>query len=131
VLLPPVPCGTKVSCSRSCSFPGPECGHSKVKHLCCCPRYPFMTFEQVPHTCHDPEISCPPCPYLVSARCMCGKKDVGNVRCHLARSGKVGCGVVCGKTMDCGWHTCEKLCHTDKEGCGKCEAVCGKDRKGW
>jgi transcriptional repressor NF-X1 len=33
------------------------------------------------------------------------------------------------RTMDCGFHTCERLCHADA--CGSCTAVCGKDRKLW
>ena len=31
--------------------------------------------------------------------------------------------------MDCGYHTCERLCHSDT--CGQCMATCGKLRKSW
>ncbi|KAG2352299.1 hypothetical protein BDR07DRAFT_884739 [Suillus spraguei] len=69
---------------------------------------------------------CPPCPFLTSKQCACGKKMVDNVRCAQER---VSCGTVCGKSLACGFHHCERPCHTDD--CGMCTAVCGKSRKSW
>ncbi|KAJ7336336.1 hypothetical protein DFH08DRAFT_925596 [Mycena albidolilacea] len=111
VLEPPIPCGTRIHCTYPCPRPPPACGHPRT-----------------PHTCHDDDVGCPPCPFLAVKRCMCGKKEVGNVRCAQER---VGCGAVCGKLMACGWHRCERVCHpADAEGgCGPCAAVCGKSRK--
>ncbi|KAJ6626812.1 hypothetical protein B0H10DRAFT_1996688 [Mycena sp. CBHHK59/15] len=31
--------------------------------------------------------------------------------------------------LGCGFHHCERLCHTEKEGCGVCALACGKLRK--
>ncbi|TRM63424.1 hypothetical protein BD626DRAFT_494323 [Schizophyllum amplum] len=109
VLDPPVPCGTKIRCTYQCPMPPPPCGHPRTQH-----------------TCHDDTISCPPCPFLTTKSCACGKKEVRNVRCSLERE-KVNCGTACGKLMRCGFHQCERLCHAGE--CGECTAVCGKPRK--
>nr|GAT42730.1 predicted protein [Mycena chlorophos] len=114
VLEPPIPCGTVIQCPHPCSRPPPTCGHPRT-----------------PHSCHPDSVSCPPCPFLTSKKCMCGKKVVGNVRCSQER---VGCGAVCGKVLACGAHTCERVCHApegvgDDGGCGPCSAPCGKPRR--
>ncbi|KAG7093459.1 hypothetical protein E1B28_007135 [Marasmius oreades] len=109
VLEPPVPCGTRVQCSFPCSQPPPPCGHQKA-----------------PHTCHPEDIPCPPCPFLTTKRCACGKKEIGNVKCSLGRE-KVGCGTSCGKLLGCGFHRCDRLCHAGD--CGSCASMCGKSRK--
>ncbi|KAG1811846.1 uncharacterized protein BJ212DRAFT_1448349 [Suillus subaureus] len=112
-LEPPIPCGTMMTCNYPCARPSPPCGHSRV-----------------PHACHEGVIiaveasPCPPCPFLTSKQCACGKKMVDNVRCAQER---VSCGTVCGKSLACGFHHCERLCHADD--CGTCTAVCGKSRK--
>ncbi|KAI0938639.1 hypothetical protein AcV5_000275 [Taiwanofungus camphoratus] len=107
VLEPPIPCGTRINCTFPCARPPPTCGHPKTQH-----------------TCHEDPTSCPPCPFLASKRCACGKKMVDNVRCSQE---KVSCGTTCGKLLSCGFHHCERLCHGDA--CGPCSAVCGKPRK--
>ncbi|KAL1690222.1 hypothetical protein GGG16DRAFT_56132 [Schizophyllum commune] len=109
VLDPPIPCGTKIRCNYQCPMPPPPCGHPRTQH-----------------TCHDDTISCPPCPFLTTKLCACGKKEVRNLRCSLERE-KVNCGTPCGKLMRCGFHHCERLCHAGE--CGDCTAVCGKPRK--
>ncbi|KAJ7057853.1 hypothetical protein C8F01DRAFT_325430 [Mycena amicta] len=114
VLDPPIPCGTVIQCPHPCSRPLPACGHPRT-----------------PHSCHFDAVACPPCPFLTSKKCMCGKKTVGNVRCSQE---KVGCGAVCGKVLACGAHTCERVCHApegegDDGGCGPCSAPCGKPRR--
>ncbi|KAL4253098.1 NFX1 family protein [Abortiporus biennis] len=107
ILEPPIPCGTRIHCTYPCSRPLLPCGHPKA-----------------PHACHEDPYPCPPCPFLTSKRCACRKKMVDNVRCSQE---KVSCGMTCGKLLSCGFHHCEKLCHSD--GCGPCSAVCGKPRK--
>jgi hypothetical protein len=77
ILDPPIPCGTRIACSYPCSRPSPPCGHPSTQH-----------------TCHEDPIPCPPCPFLTSKTCACGKNTVGNVKCSQER---VSCGVVCGK----------------------------------
>jgi transcriptional repressor NF-X1 len=107
--MPPVPCGTRIQCRHPCDRPPLECGHSRV-----------------PHACHEDPAPCPPCPFLTTKRCACGKKDVGNVRCAQE---KVSCGTPCGKLLGCGGHRCARLCHAGE--CGPCTTVCGKPRKFW
>lgn len=119
-LEPPIPCGTMMTCSYPCARPSPPCGHSRMPHAC---------HEGVIIAGADPSqpveaSSCPPCPFLTSKQCACGKKMVDNVRCAQER---VNCGTVCGKSLSCGFHHCERLCHADD--CGTCTAVCGKSRK--
>ncbi|KAG1729490.1 uncharacterized protein EDB91DRAFT_1159352 [Suillus paluster] len=119
VIEPPIPCGTVMTCSYPCARP-PPCGHSRIPHAC---------HEGVIIAGADPsqpveESSCPPCPFLTSKQCACGKKLVDNIRCAQER---VSCGTVCGKQLACGFHHCERLCHADD--CGTCTAVCGKSRK--
>ncbi|CAK5272386.1 unnamed protein product [Mycena citricolor] len=109
VLEPPIPCGTLIQCSYQCPLPAPPCGHPRTSHLC-----------------HSTTQACPPCPFLTTKTCMCGKKEVGNVRCSQER---VACGNVCGKLLGCGYHHCERLCHSSEEGCGACTSNCGKPRK--
>ncbi|KAI8986770.1 hypothetical protein BD414DRAFT_42500 [Trametes punicea] len=107
VLEPPIPCGTRITCGYPCNRPTPPCGHPLTRHAC-----------------HEDPIPCPPCPFLTSKRCACGKKMVDNVRCSQE---KVSCGTTCGKLLSCGFHHCERLCHGDA--CGPCRAPCGKPRK--
>ncbi|KAJ7627599.1 hypothetical protein DFH06DRAFT_730947 [Mycena polygramma] len=109
VLEPPIPCGTRIQCTYQCPRPPPACGHPRQQHMC-----------------HSDAVGCPPCPFLTTKKCMCGKKDVGNVRCAQER---VSCGSVCGRLLGCGYHHCERLCHSADEGCGACVLACGKPRK--
>ncbi|ORY30230.1 hypothetical protein BCR39DRAFT_530107 [Naematelia encephala] len=108
VVYPPIACGTTIDCIYPCARPPPECGHPKT-----------------PHNCHEaPE--CPPCPYLSTRPCACGKDPaVKNVRCSAER---VSCGQVCGEPLACGYHRCEKSCHRPGE-CGSCTQVCNKPKR--
>ncbi|TFK47511.1 hypothetical protein OE88DRAFT_1720598 [Heliocybe sulcata] len=107
ILEPPIPCGTRINCTYPCARPPPLCGHPKA-----------------PHACHEDPAPCPPCVFLTTKRCACGKKMVDNVKCSQE---KVSCGTVCGRLLGCGFHHCQRLCHSDD--CGSCSAVCGKPRK--
>ncbi|KAF8189869.1 hypothetical protein K438DRAFT_1538416, partial [Mycena galopus ATCC 62051] len=109
VLEPPIPCGTRIQCTYQCPRPPPACGHPRTQHMC-----------------HPDDAGCPPCPFLTTKTCMCGKKEVGNVRCAQER---VSCGSVCGRLLACGYHACERACHPADEGCGACGVACGKTRK--
>ena len=116
-----------MKCLYPCLRPAPPCGHPTTHH-----------------NCHTDSVSCPPCPFLATKLCACGKKSVPNIRCSLEVD-KVSCGTVCGKyvlsfvslwllltvyrLMTCGFHHCERLCHSDD--CGNCNAPCGKARKSW
>lgn len=82
---PPIPCGTVMQCSYPCLRPAPPCGHPTT-----------------PHTCHEDTVSCPPCPFLATKICACGKKSVPHVRCSL-ETDKVSCGTICGKYVLAFW----------------------------
>merc|ERR1712093_81542 len=107
VLMPPVPCSTRIVCSQPCDRPGPPCGHPKA-----------------PHTCHEEE-ACPPCPFLVTKTCQCDRhSEVKNVRCSQTN---ISCGKPCGSLLECGYHRCRKQCPPPGE-CEECTQTCGKAR---
>lgn len=109
VIYPPVPCGTKMNCLFPCARPDPPCGHPKT-----------------PHNCHEAP-DCPPCPFLTTKPCACGKDPaVKNVRCS-ASTDRVSCGQVCGKLLGCGYHRCEKTCHPGE--CEACTQTCSKPKR--
>lgn len=112
VLQAPLPCGTRApTCNFACRRPK-ACGH-----------------PQVAHNCHTDEEECPKCPFLTEKPCLCGKKTLKNQPCWRA---DVLCGLVCGKTLKCGSHTCRKTCHRPGE-CEDahvhCQQECGKPKK--
>ncbi|CAG8711686.1 18869_t:CDS:10 [Dentiscutata erythropus] len=105
---PPIRCGTKIQCPYSC-VRVPSCGHPNV-----------------PHGCHGDEESCPPCAFLVSKKCTCGKSVVKNISCHKSN---VSCGQVCGVLLPCGGHHCKRVCHSGD--ClieQRCTQTCGKPK---
>ncbi|KIO25872.1 hypothetical protein M407DRAFT_75162, partial [Tulasnella calospora MUT 4182] len=106
IIDPPIPCGTRIRCSFPCARPPLPCGHPKA-----------------PHACHEEDI-CPPCPYLSEKVCACGKSIVPNVKCSQTT---IHCGLKCGKLLDCGFHSCDKICHAGP--CGSCSQICGKPRR--
>lgn len=109
VLEPPVPCGQRPVCRFPCARPAPACGHPKL-----------------PHDCHE-DGPCPPCVYLTTKRCNCGRNDVDNIPCHRQQ---VSCGQVCGSLMPCGFHRCPATCHSGApQACGQCSATCGKPKR--
>ncbi|KXS20046.1 hypothetical protein M427DRAFT_108245 [Gonapodya prolifera JEL478] len=64
-------------------------------------------------TCHPGPH--PPCTKIVEASCFCGKTKFAG-RCNDPETLKTGsrqrsCGDICGKTLACGIHQCENLCH--------------------
>lgn len=108
VLIPPVPCSTRIHCNQPCNRPNPPCGHPKA-----------------PHTCHEDDEICPPCPFLTTKICQCHRQlEVKNVRCSQAN---VSCGKPCGALLACGFHRCRKICHSDPEH-EECTQTCGKLR---
>ncbi|EJD05624.1 uncharacterized protein FOMMEDRAFT_165999 [Fomitiporia mediterranea MF3/22] len=107
IIEPPIPCGTRISCHYPCSRPPPPCGHPKATH-----------------TCHEDPTPCPPCIFLTTKTCACGKNFVDNIRCSQE---KVSCGTTCGRLLDCGFHHCQRTCHDGD--CGTCTSMCGKPRK--
>ncbi|KJZ73665.1 hypothetical protein HIM_06998 [Hirsutella minnesotensis 3608] len=114
VLQPPQPCGTRP----------PECRFN-------CQRRPACGHPPVDHNCHPDDVTCPKCPYLVEKRCACGKEKLHSQPCHLQAA---HCGKLCGQKLQCGLHSCRKLCHRPGE-CDdvglpakRCDQVCGKPK---
>lgn len=112
VLQAPLPCGTQ---PPPCNFPctrTKDCGH-----------------PQVAHNCHLQDEECPKCPFLTEKDCLCVKKTLKNQPCWRI---DVLCGLVCGKALKCGSHTCRKTCHKAGE-CEDahqhCQQECGKAKK--
>lgn len=111
VLEPPVPCGTKVACRLRCHRGEPPCGHPSVAH-----------------TCHEDDVPCPPCVYLTTRRCHCGKTEMANIPCSRDQA-RIICGQPCDAVLNCGYHRCTGKCHAEGGAeCGRCTQVCGKPR---
>lgn len=112
VLQAPLPCGTRPpTCNFPCNRPK-SCGH-----------------PQVGHSCHTNDEECPKCPFLTQKSCLCGKKALKNQPCWRA---DVLCGLVCGKLLKCGSHTCRKTCHRPgdcEDAQVHCQQECGKPKK--
>ncbi|XP_031827096.2 nuclear transcription factor, X-box binding stc [Nomia melanderi] len=60
--------------------------------------------------CHHGE--CPSCEKTIEQKCYCGKNK-REIICQNNVSLTYSCGNICGKLLDCGNHTCAKLCHLD------------------
>ncbi|KAJ1666634.1 FKBP12-associated protein [Coemansia sp. RSA 1646] len=113
-ILPPIPCGTTLPPCRYPCQRTRSCGHINLTS----------------HECHPDEDPCPPCPVLVTVRCMCGGKEMKSVPCH--RSSAASCGGICNKLLPCGGHRCKRSCHRPDEPCLRdhvCRQTCGKPRK--
>ncbi|KAF1943486.1 hypothetical protein EJ02DRAFT_400588 [Clathrospora elynae] len=107
VLQPPLPCGTRPPpCRFKCERPK-DCGH-----------------PQLDHSCHGDEQDCPKCAYLTTKTCLCGKAVLKNQPCWL---NEVRCGQVCGRTLKCGTHKCQKQCHRPGQCDDPCTQSCGKE----
>ncbi|EYB27639.1 hypothetical protein FG05_07076 [Fusarium graminearum] len=91
VLHPPQPCGTRQpSCTSQCQRQT-SCGHPPVVHQC-----------------HPDDVNCPPCTYLTTRLCICGKTTFHNKPCHLQQ---VHCSKLCGKAKPLCGHSCQSVCH--------------------
>ncbi|RWS03265.1 Protein shuttle craft-like protein [Dinothrombium tinctorium] len=100
VIYPPIACGTKPpECNQPCSRPHP-CNH------------------RVLHNCHNEE-SCPPCTEFVTKLCYGAHEERQYVPCY---SDGVSCGKTCLKSLACGIHNCQRVCHFGD--CGSCNLPC-------
>lgn len=132
------PCGTcreaifeEVSChcGRSVLYPPLPCGTSPPPCRYDCERPKTCNHPQTPHNCHTDNEQCPKCPFLTEKTCLCGKKLLKNQPCWLTEP---RCGMVCGETLKCGSHTCQKQCHRPGEcedATEPCNQACGKIKK--
>ncbi|KAF8157144.1 hypothetical protein B0H34DRAFT_712422 [Crassisporium funariophilum] len=116
----PLRLSTPHSCGNSCSRPRESgCGHP------------------CPLSCHPGP--CPPCQITTRLECYCPKKAILAFRCGIDAKGKdkggrdLSCGAICGRTLSCGKHPCNKICHEGD--CGQCQVKdmarcwCGKEEK--
>lgn len=105
VLYPPIPCGTgRPTCNRPCRRPHP-CGHP------------------VKHECHDDTEKCAPCTIFVEKSCFCGADSKDSVYCYQPG---YSCGKLCKKTLPCGRHQCNRVCHVNEctSNNQKCQQPC-------
>uniref|UniRef100_A0A158Q728 R3H domain-containing protein n=1 Tax=Elaeophora elaphi TaxID=1147741 RepID=A0A158Q728_9BILA len=97
---------------------------------------PTQRFPDMPHSCngicgkirgsgctHPCTDQCHPgpcseCPLTITKKCNCGRQIIAG-RCGKQVDFK--CSMVCGKTLNCGLHKCETICH--KGECNACEHV--------
>jgi transcriptional repressor NF-X1 len=111
---------TPHSCSASCSRPRDSaCGHPCSLQ------------------CHPGP--CPPCQIMTRLTCYCPRREILTFRCGADGRGKgkgvrdISCGNVCGQSLNCGKHVCQKTCHDGV--CDPCEVLdqarcwCGKEEK--
>jgi transcriptional repressor NF-X1 len=63
--------------------------------------------HKCPQLCHPGP--CPPCPIVVTRKCPCGKSS-SRVRCSQMNL-LPSCGQKCLKTLNCGVHKCNDVCH--------------------
>uniref|UniRef100_A0A8C5V168 Nuclear transcription factor, X-box binding like 1 n=1 Tax=Microcebus murinus TaxID=30608 RepID=A0A8C5V168_MICMU len=95
------------SCGQVCEREfKPPCGHKCL--LLCHPVCLEKILKEIKLLIGiEIESPCPPCPKMVSTTCYCKKAKPVPRRCS-----------VCGKTLPCGNHTCEQVCHVGA--CGEC-----------
>ncbi|KAL7981781.1 hypothetical protein Chor_000838, partial [Crotalus horridus] len=82
------------------------------------------------HNCGNPchPGDCQPCPRVSKQSCVCGKQ-IAERQCA---SPFWQCDVICGRTLSCGYHVCEQICHGGS--CGECprsgkrSCPCGKSK---
>jgi transcriptional repressor NF-X1 len=119
--LPGWSCGQPCSTPLGCNAAEVALSDGKVKHHTC----------QVP--CHQEP--CPPCQVKEIVSCYCGKheKEIACSDKSLPKEshtktdqevkswlGFYQCPDVCGKSFDCGFHACEKRCHSQEIEVTKC-----------
>ncbi|KAI0635276.1 hypothetical protein C8Q77DRAFT_1054207 [Trametes polyzona] len=110
---------TPHSCANPCSRPR-ACGHPCSLN------------------CHPGP--CPPCQVTTQKPCYCGKQTLSFRCAHLSlgknsnpATAELSCGQQCGRTLSCGNHPCEDVCHPGK--CKPCpvrelvRCYCGKEEK--
>nr|XP_006818524.1 PREDICTED: transcriptional repressor NF-X1-like [Saccoglossus kowalevskii] len=73
---------------------------------------------------------CPSCPITITKKCVCGKSEKP-IRCGTVSA--IHCDAICGKTLNCGLHSCEEVCHAasckDCTVMNKQECYCGRSNR--
>ncbi|XP_041358190.1 NF-X1-type zinc finger protein NFXL1-like [Gigantopelta aegis] len=110
-------CGKQAPQMRRCSARTWACGQPCGKELSC-------RHHKCQQPCHPGE--CAACPKTSEQKCLCGRQKT----LRPCASPGWQCDQPCGRTLQCGNHICETLCHTGKCGAcprsGKRSCPCGK-----
>eukprot|EP00079_Xenopus_tropicalis_P028320 XP_012823254.1 PREDICTED: NF-X1-type zinc finger protein NFXL1 isoform X1 [Xenopus tropicalis] len=123
------PCPKMVTVTCFCQKAKPVPRRCSAKEWSCqqpCRRTLMCKQHKCENPCHKGE--CLPCPQVSKQKCLCGR----NVAERPCASPTWQCEKVCGKTLPCGNHTCEKICHAGA--CGQCPrsgnrlCPCGKSK---
>uniref|UniRef100_A0A4W3I8K5 Nuclear transcription factor, X-box binding like 1 n=1 Tax=Callorhinchus milii TaxID=7868 RepID=A0A4W3I8K5_CALMI len=123
------PCPKMVSVTCYCEKAKPVARRCSAKGWSCqqyCGRLLSCGQHKCENSCHPGD--CQACPRVSKQKCLCGKRTTE----RLCASPQWQCEQVCGKTLSCGNHTCEMICHTGL--CGNCPrsgyraCPCGKSK---
>ncbi|XP_006818930.1 NF-X1-type zinc finger protein NFXL1-like [Saccoglossus kowalevskii] len=98
-------CGRQPAVVRRCSAKEWSCGQSCNKPLLCGQHY-------CQQPCHKGE--CAPCGKQSIQSCLCGKEQIQRP----CSSPQWQCAQICNKPFACGFHVCDKHCHSGE--CGTC-----------
>ncbi|XP_031550329.1 NF-X1-type zinc finger protein NFXL1-like [Actinia tenebrosa] len=121
------PCPKTVRAKCHCGSKGPDTRRCGSKEWSCgkpCGRLLSCGHHNCQVPCHSGD--CPPCSKQGPQYCLCMKKTT----IRPCDSPEWQCDQVCGKSLSCGFHVCEKVCHEGE--CGDCpragerKCPCGK-----
>lgn len=107
VMMAPIRCGRKL----------PPCEHQCVRELSC-------GHAQMPHHCHEDNVTCLKCTKTVEKYCNCGK-TLMKAMCY---QDEVFCPERCCKPLSCK-HRCMMPCHKESEDPCECTSICGLKKK--
>lgn len=116
-------CDVMVAKSCGCGFTKPIVKCSADVEIVCnsiCNKTLNCGMHKCKSVCHPAD--CSPCSETIMQECFCGKQG-RKVPCSAEFCGRTNytCEDTCGKTLSCGNHKCQKLCHE-----GPCD-VCPRD----
>ncbi|WIA21924.1 hypothetical protein OEZ85_004291 [Tetradesmus obliquus] len=120
---PPCPLLVDASCFCGMAAMKQRCGRNEFSCRAVCGRR-LACGHACPEVCHAGE--CPPCKEVGVHRCACGA-ETAKLPCWQA---DWHCAKPCGKTLQCGRHKCDQVCHAGP--CGPCpeegerHCPCGK-----
>ncbi|MFH4984637.1 hypothetical protein AB6A40_011346 [Gnathostoma spinigerum] len=79
-----------------------------------------------PHTCTERchPGPCPDCPLFTTIMCNCGR-ETKKIRC--GSQAEFECSSACGKKLNCGLHTCARICH--KGDCESCSQMISQSQR--
>jgi len=112
--------GNCPSCKQVCCLPMKDCSHS-----CSAPCHDRVVVSKGPGEPMVERRPCPPCTVKMAISCY-GEHELSTMEC--SKLAPFSCARPCGAPLECGNHTCQRLCHHTDQGCYKCEAECTMPR---